>query len=85
MVFPGHQEIIQIILILLIYIGYFLEFQIKLLLIPLMILYLQKLISKYNLVLDFESPLGKSYVDSNFKSKAKSIKQKLIRQLEIIE
>ena len=34
---------------------------------------------------DFESPLGKIYVDSNFKSKAKSIKQKLIRQLEIIE
>ena len=26
-------------------------------------------ISKYNLVLDFESPLGKIYVDSNFKSK----------------
>ena len=35
-------------------------------------------ISKYNLVLDFESPLGKIYVDSNFKSKAKSIKQKEI-------
>lgn len=42
-------------------------------------------ISKYNLVLDFESPLGKIYVDSNFKSKAETIKQKLIRQLEIIE
>lgn len=42
-------------------------------------------ISKYNLVLDFESSLGKIYVDSDFKSKAQSIKQKLIRQLEILE
>ena len=42
--FRGQQEITQIILLSLIYIGYFLKFQIKLLFIHLRILYLQKLI-----------------------------------------
>lgn len=43
------------------------------------------LIEKYNLTNDFSSPLGTIYVDSTFKESAQPIKEKLIRQLEILE
>lgn len=43
------------------------------------------LIDKYNLQLDFSSPLGEIFVDSDFKELATPMKEHLIRQLEIIE
>lgn len=43
------------------------------------------LIEKYNLQLDFTSDLGSIFVDSDFKESALKIKEKLIRQLEILE
>ena len=43
------------------------------------------IIQKYNLQLDFTSDLGSIFVDSDFKESALKIKEKLIRQLEILE
>ena len=43
------------------------------------------LIQKYDLQLDFSSPLGEIYADSDFKELAQQNKEQLIRQLEILE
>lgn len=45
----------------------------------------EHLIQKYDLQLDFSSPLGEIYVDSDFKELAQKNKELLIRQLKILE